>query len=174
MTKSAPSLCVAVLERRAFIKVPGRANFASSIDLKNLVQELRDRGFTEFILDLHECVTMDSTFLGVLAGLVLRNNHPTKDADGKSIELLNPNPRVLDLVENLGVLDYFRVRNEAAPCTLIFEEKPDGPAPSKAEVTKNCLQAHKDLMDLNPANIPKFKEVTQFMAEDLKNLASEK
>src|SRR5436853_7738776 len=100
MSKTGPALSVAVVERTAFIKVPGRANFTSSCDLKNVVAGLRERGFADFVLDLHECVTMDSTFLGVLAGLVLRNNHPAPEVP--RIELLNPNARVLDLIENLG------------------------------------------------------------------------
>jgi anti-anti-sigma factor len=170
MTKTSPALCVAVVEHTAFIKVPGRANYASSIDLKTVVTELRQRGFSEFILDLHDCMTMDSTFLGVLAGLVLRNNQPEPDAP--SIELLNPNDRVLDLIENLGVLSMFKVRNEEVPSTLRFEATNDHPAPTKEEVTRNCLEAHRTLMQVNPANVPKFKEVTQFMAEDLKKLSN--
>ena len=172
MTKTASTLCVAVVERTAFIKVPGRANYASSIDLKNLVAELRQRGFSDFVLDLRECMTMDSTFLGVLAGLVLRNNHPEPAAP--MIELLNPNSRVLDLIENLGVLSMFKVRNEELPCTLLFEATNDSPTPTKEEVTRNCLEAHRTLMNINPANIPKFKDVTQFMAEDLKKLTGGK
>jgi anti-anti-sigma regulatory factor len=172
MTKTASTLCVAVVEHTAFIKVPGRANYASSIDLKNLVGELRQRGFSEFVLDLRECITMDSTFLGVLAGLVLRNSHPEPAAP--SIELLNPNSRVLDLVENLGVLNMFKVTNDPAPLTLCFEPAADHAEPSKEEVTRNCLDAHRTLMKLNPDNVPKFKEVTQFMAEDLKKMANGK
>src|SRR5207253_1310875 len=125
-------------------KVPGRANYASSIDLKNVVAELRQRGFAEFILDLRECLTMDSTFLGVLAGLVLRNNHPEPSAP--SIELLNPNNRVLELIENLGVLSILKVKYEEAPATLLFEPTDDHPAPTKEEVTRNCLEAHRTLM----------------------------
>lgn len=172
MTKIGSALCVAVVDRTAFIKVPGRANFTSSPDLKNLVAELRQRGISEFVLDLHECVTMDSTFLGVLAGMVLRNNHPAPETP--SIELLNPNPRVLELIENLGVLDMFLVRQQAAPCTILFEPTETLPAPTKEDVTRTCLEAHRALMSANPANIPKFKEVTQFMAEDLKKLSGEK
>ncbi|HEY6227337.1 MAG TPA: STAS domain-containing protein [Verrucomicrobiae bacterium] len=172
MTRTGPALCVAVVEHTAFVKVPGRANYASSIDLKNLVGELRQRGFSEFILDLRECMTMDSTFLGVLAGLVLRNGHPEPEAP--TIELLNPNSRVLDLIENLGVLSMFRVKNEDAPSTLMFEPTNDHPEPTKEEVTRNCLEAHRTLMKINPANVPKFKEVTQFMAEDLKKLSNGK
>ena len=172
MTKTASALRVAVVEQTAFIKVPGRANYATSIDLKNLVGELRQRGFSEFVLDLRECLTMDSTFLGVLAGLVLRNNHPEPAAP--NIELLNPNERVLDLIENLGVLSMFRVKYEEIPPTLLFEPANDLATPSKEEVTRNCLEAHRTLMKINPANIPKFKEVAQFMAEDLKKLTGEK
>jgi anti-sigma B factor antagonist len=172
MTKTGPALGVAVVDRSAFIKVPGRANYATSLDLKSLVSELRKRGFCRFILDLRECLTMDSTFLGVLAGLVLRNGHPEPAAP--VIELLNPNPRVLDLIENLGVLNLFEVKYEEVPATLLFEETENIPAPSKADVTRNCLEAHRTLMKVNPENIPKFKEVTQFMAEDLKKLTEEK
>ena len=170
MIKTSPALCVAVVEHTAFIKVPGRANYASSIDLKSVVGELRQRGFTEFVLDLRECLTMDSTFLGVLAGLVLRNNQP--EPDPPSIELLNPNDRVLDLIENLGVLSMFKVKNEEVPSTLRFEPTNDHSEPTKEEVTRNCLEAHRTLMQVNPANVPKFKEVTQFMAEDLKKLGN--
>ena len=133
--------------------------------------ELRKRGICEFVLDLRECVTMDSTFLGVLAGLVLRNNHPTPESP--RIELLNPNPRVLDLIENLGVLELFKVSHQEAPYTLLFETA-ESVQVSKEDVTRTCLEAHRALMKANPANVPKFKEVTQFMAEDLKKLSSEK
>lgn len=160
---------MAVLATTAFIKIPGRANFNSSLDLKSVYAELRHRGFGNFVLDLRECVTMDSTFLGVLAGLVLRESNPRP-----SIRLLNPNPRVLDLIENLGVLDMFEVKEDPSPCTLAFEPTYQGPPPTKEQITRNCLQAHQTLMEINPENVPKFKEVTQFMAEDLKRMNTEK
>jgi hypothetical protein len=46
----------------------------------------------------------------------------------------------------------------------------DRPAPTKEEISRNCLQAHELLMRINPDNIPKFKEVTQFLAEDLRRM----
>jgi hypothetical protein len=42
--------------------------------------------------------------------------------------------------------------------------------PSKEEVTRACLEAHRTLMEANPQNVGRFKEVAQFLAEDLKNL----
>jgi len=172
--KQSPAMTVAVVEHTAFIKIPGRANFTSSVDFKTLVNELRVRGFDHFVLDLGECVTMDSTFLGVLAGLSLRN------ADGKEIahdghklklDLLNPNDRIADLLDNLGVVHLFQVLTQPNPCTAAFEPVAnDRPAPSKEEISRNCLDAHTTLMDVNPDNIPKFKDVAQFLADDLRQI----
>ena len=63
-------LSVAVLAETAVIKVKGRANAALSVQFKSLAAELRDTGRKNLVVDLGECEMMDSTFLGVLAGLV--------------------------------------------------------------------------------------------------------
>ena len=163
------------MDHIAFIKVAGRANFTLSVDFKRLVQELRGRGYNRFMLDLGQCLTMDSTFLGVLAGIALR------DIDGKEsgpadervhLDLLNPSPRVTDLLENLGVVHLFTILNQSTPCTMIFEPRENGAAPSKEELSRNCLEAHMTLMDVNPENIPKFKDVAAFFEQDLKQLGN--
>lgn len=175
MASKSPVMFVAVVEQMAFVKLPGRANFATSVDFKTLINELRGQGVSHFVLDLGECVTMDSTFLGVLAGLALRNSDGREtSANGEKLklDLLNPNPRVADLLDNLGVVHLFNVVHEPVnPCTAIFEPvSADHPAPSKEEISRNCLEAHELLMRINPDNIPKFKEVTQFLAEDLRKM----
>jgi len=178
MATKAPIMSVAVVEPMAFVKLPGRANFGTSVDFKTLINELRVRGINHFVLDLGECVTMDSTFLGVLAGLALRNSEGKEIAtDGQrlKLDLLNPNPRVADLLDNLGVMHLFKIVNQPEnPCTAIFEPvTTDRPAPTKEEISRNCLEAHELLMRINPDNIPKFKEVTQFLAEDLRKMKEE-
>ncbi len=40
----------------------------------------------------------------------------------------------------------------------------------RKEISRTCLEAHEALMRINPNNIPKFKEVAQFLAEDLKKM----
>ena len=90
-------MSVAVVNHTAFVKIPGRANFSSSVDFKTLVSELRARGVDHYVLDLGECVTMDSTFLGVLAGIALRHaDAKDNSAPGNRLhlDLLNPNPRI--------------------------------------------------------------------------------
>ena len=92
----------------ACVKIAGRANFMSSPDFKTLLRELNQKGYSRFIMDLSECVLMDSTFLGVLAGFGLMTK--PGGVPGKcDIELANPNTRVSELLENLGVLPLFKV-----------------------------------------------------------------
>ncbi len=170
-TTSSAKLLVYVHEQLACIKIVGRANFTSSLDFKTLVNELVDKKFTCFLLDLSECVLMDSTFLGVLAGFGLKMTGAANgQRNGHSIVLMNPNPRIAELLENLGVVHLFKVMDGTAElpkgCTL--EAAPDTAAPTREEVKVNCKEAHEILMSINPANIPKFKDVTLFLAEDLK------
>jgi len=174
MANNSPVISVAVVEQTAFIKLPPRANFTSSVEFKTLVTELRPRGVDHFVLDLGDCITMDSTFLGVLAGLDLSFSDGTDPfaADGHKLrlDLLNPNQRIADLLDNLGVVHLFNVLYQANPCTAIFEPMNDRPLPSKEEVSRNCLEAHEVLMRVNPDNIPKFKDVAAFLAEDLRKI----
>ncbi len=170
MSTGSAKMWVLVGQRFACIRISGRANFSSSIDFKKLVNELRQRGFSYFVLDLSDCVLMDSTFLGVLAGFGMKTN-ARKDQDGYEIELLNPNARITELLENLGVLHLFKLREGplAAPeHTDVVTTSPTNP--SKTEITRACLEAHETLMAINPENAAKFKEVTAFLAENLRKL----
>lgn len=156
-------------EHFACIKIEGRANFASSIDFRTLINELLQKDCRYFVLDLSECTLMDSTFLGVLAGFGLKGSAGKNGAAGATIELFNPNERVMELLESLGVLQLFKVVQGPVGGSETAESQTLAAAcPSKEEVTRTCLEAHQTLMSLNPENAAKFKEVSAFLAEDLK------
>lgn len=174
MSTAPAQLSVFVSGHLACIKIAGRANFTASIDFKQLVNELQQKGFTCYVLDLSECMLMDSTFLGVLAGLALKMREPKcgKNGHDSQIGLLNANGRNLESLENLGVLPMFKILNgtDRLPAELTAQNHTPGATPTREEVTRNCLEAHRTLMEVCPTNIPKFKEVAQFLAEDLKKL----
>ncbi|MGH8024235.1 MAG: STAS domain-containing protein [Limisphaerales bacterium] len=164
-----PSAKLSVLVGKDFacVKIAGRANFTFSPDFKTLLVELIQKGYGHFIIDLSDCVLMDSTFLGVLAGFGIKLNQASAP-DGR-VELSNPNARVTELLENLGVLPLFKIINGSLQ--LSGEERVPAPVhPSHEEITRTSLEAHQALMAVNPDNVLRFKDVTQFLAEDLKNL----
>jgi anti-anti-sigma factor len=167
---SPANLSVLVGKNFACVKIAGRANFASSPDFKTLLNELAQKGYGHFILDLSECVLMDSTFLGVLAGFGIKLNPNGAPAE-RGIELHNATARVSELLENLGAEHLFKATSgelklpeDAKPCT------PESVNPTHEQITRTCLEAHETLMSINPENVARFKDVTQFLAEDLKSL----
>jgi anti-sigma B factor antagonist len=164
-------MLVSVGAKCVCIKIAGRANFTSSIDFKTLVNELMNKGCVYFVLDLSECTLMDSTFLGVLAGFGLKVNTPQPNEEPRTIELFNPNARIADLLENLGVLHLFKVQQGAVCLPEATTPHDHTPAnPSRETVTETCLEAHRTLMDLHPENVARFKDVAAFLAEDLKKM----
>jgi anti-sigma B factor antagonist len=169
MTTPTAKLSVWAGDGSACIKIVGRANFTSSVDFKAVVNELLQRGCRCLALDLSECVLMDSTFLGVLAGFGLKLSGVNRDGARRGIELFNSSPRITELLETMGVLHLFATTH--GPLNPPAESQPVERAtatPSKAEVSRTCMEAHQTLMDISPANAAKFKDVTQFLADSLK------
>ncbi len=42
---------------------------------------------------------------------------------------------------------------------------------TKRELAKASLEAHRLLMEINPDNVPKFQDVTKFLAEEVEGKA---
>jgi anti-sigma B factor antagonist len=167
-------MLVMVGERFACIRIIGRATFTSSVDFKTLVDGLREKGCTCFVLDLSECLLMDSTFLGLLAGLGLKLTTGNGEPVRHGVELVNPSPRITELLETLGVLNLFNITHGTfTPATPTQPVEAIPTTPGKAEVTRTCIEAHETLMALSPENAARFKDVTQFLAEGLKKAKAE-
>jgi anti-sigma B factor antagonist len=162
------NLMVLVGERFACVRVAGRANFATAVDFKTLLTGLEDKGFPFIVIELSECQLMDSTFLGVLAAFGMRMKPVDDDCQTQAIELLNANERLLELLESLGVLQLFKIGNGALPdCKPVETAQCQ---PSREALTRASLEAHQTLMQINPQNVARFKDVTRFLAEDLDKL----
>jgi 7,8-dihydropterin-6-yl-methyl-4-(beta-D-ribofuranosyl)aminobenzene 5'-phosphate synthase len=80
-----------------------------------------------------------------------------------------PNEPVYGLV---GGLHLFKMSQGEVTLPEKTEPRDDmTPAsPSREEVTRTCLEAHRTLMDIHPDNVSRFKDVAAFLAEDLKKL----
>ena len=159
---SSASLSVLVGKKFACVKIAGRANFASSPDFKTLLSELSQKGFGHFIIDLSECVLMDSTFLGVLAGaaLELRKRKPPG-----SLVLCRVAHRNLELLRNLGLhrlltVDAGDFPMDFGPGATALNPDPDR---SELENARLVLEAHENLVATDPANQGKFQDVLAFL-----------
>jgi len=167
MKASPVQIGVAVVSPMVYVKISGRADFTNSVGFKKVILGLLERGYKQYTLELSECLVMDSTFLGVMVSLVKRLGQETTNSQ-QVMQLVNPNERVRNLLDNLGILQLFLIHQGVGmPVTEYCPAPLSGQLGDKIELTRNSLEAHQMLMAVNPANIPKFKDVAQFLAEDL-------
>lgn len=159
----------------AFLKVIGRATSKQAPGFVQAVEGMQSRGVCQFIVDLSECLTMDSTFSGKLVFFALADlPPPLSPVNGKRFVLVRPNAAILDLLDTLYVIEFFTITHEDADRTLSDGEAMEQPLTpvEKSEVNECCLDAHRLLSRLNPQNAEKFKDVVRFLEEDLASKAS--
>lgn len=172
MNRIAPEILVCMDGHEVCIRIRGRADVSVSVGFKELVTQLRQHHFTHYELELSECQIMDSTFLGVLCGFAQKLETEATPEQARPI-LFNANERIIGLLDSLGVEEMFDFCQgqpiSRGPC----EPLPPPPEhPDHERLKTTSLEAHRTLMSLNPDNIPKFKELTEFLADDLKKIRS--
>lgn len=126
------------------------------------------RGHREFVVDLKNCPVMDSTFMGTLAGIALR----LREIGQGNLHVINLNERNDDLLRNLGLDQLFSIDlcgvdrlegNIAAPAPI------DAAAADRSAQAKTMLEAHEALVKADPGNMTKFKDVLEYLKQDLKH-----
>lgn len=165
-TPSSSKILVLVEPPTAYLRCIGRAAVERARDFRVLVTRLDSEGIRRFCLDLTECKLMDSTFSGVLAALA-SSLKPLPGEDCHRFVLVNPNERVRDLLDNLGVLPLVTVLQSADHAMAVDQAQELSKGPDSAEETRQCcLDAHRFLMALDARNVPKFRELTRVLEAD--------
>jgi anti-sigma B factor antagonist len=155
------------------VKIVGRACFSNSAPLKSFFRQMAGQGKRHFIVDFDRCSSMDSTFLGILAGtaMELRRAQP----HGRLI-LARLGSRNLELVRNLG-LHRILVVDDSAESLSIDEagEVLEGEAAAERSEVENArlvLQAHEDLVQVDESNRTKFQDVISFLRNQIDDTPS--
>jgi anti-anti-sigma factor len=142
------------------VRIEGRASFLNSSCLRDFMAQMLKSGKLRFVIDFQRCTSMDSTFLGVLAGIALelRRSEPKG-----SLVLTRIGQRNLELMRNLGLHRLLTV--DAA--TGVNLEKCDTPLYSgerkELENARLVLEAHENLVAADESNLGKFQDVLVFM-----------
>src|SRR4051812_26166216 len=172
----APSILVGTANRTVCVRVEGKGSFLNSTGLKEFAKEMINRGFREFAIDLKNCPVMDSTFMGTLAGIALR----LRELGQGALHVINLNERNSDLLANLGLDQLFCI--EARPVASPAAAAAVAPSaaqvplvsasPDKVTQAQTMLEAHEACVEANGANAAKFKDVLEYLKQDLHHLAS--
>lgn len=150
-----------VFDGFTWIRCEGKGSFLQSPPLKDCAHRRWERGETHFVIDLEGCTGMDSTFMGVLAGLA------SKVSRAKGwVHIADPGPRNRDSLEDLGLDCLLGIDPGDAPWRDRVDEirgQLEPYAPKQLvdirERARQVLEAHRDLAASSQENAARFASV---------------
>jgi anti-anti-sigma regulatory factor len=145
--------------------VEGKGSFLNSSGLKEFAREMVNRGYREFVVDLLNCPVMDSTFMGTLAGIALR----LREIGQGQLHVTNLNERNGDLLSNLGLDQLFAIDlcGIRAPEEVQGKSIDNAPSSDRSAQAQTMIEAHEALVEASPDNATKFKDVLEYLKQDL-------
>ena len=162
------SIQVGVSGQSVWVKVEGKGNFLNSGNLKEFTREMIQRGYREFVVDLENCAMMDSTFMGTMAGVALK----LKELGHGHLHVVHCGNRSRDLLTGLGLDQIFNIHTDgsAAPHTEVLDGvTPIEPSVQKQQQAQQMLDAHEALCEAAPENFSRFKDVLDYLKQDLQH-----
>ncbi len=153
----------------AIVKIRGRVSFVNSGPLRDFFSKAIESDKRRFIIDFSDCASMDSTFLGILAGaaLELRKTDPKG-----SMVLCRLGARNLELVRNLGLHRIMTV--DSGNKSLEFNENAQSlenrEGKAELENAKLVLEAHENLIEADDRNRNKFQDVVSFLKNQVERM----
>lgn len=162
------SIQVGVNGKAVWVKVEGKGNFLNSGNLKEFAREMIQRGYREFVVDLEHCAMMDSTFMGTLAGVALR----LKELGHGHLHVVHCGQRSRELLTGLGLDQIFQIHangTTAPECDALPSTIPAEPTVQKKQQAQQMLDAHEALCEAAPENFSRFKDVLEYLKQDLQH-----
>lgn len=156
-----------------WVRVEGKGSFLNSGSFKQFGREMVDRGYRDFVIDLQDCAMMDSTFMGTMAGLALR----LKEIGEGRMRVVHCGERSRELLSGLGLDQLFQISGNGATapsCHTLARKEEVAPEQRKQEQAKDILDAHEALCEAAPQNVLRFKDVLEFLKQDLHHPANSK
>ncbi len=161
-------LQAAITDQTVFLRIRGRGSFKIAAPLKQFVAKVASqRPISTVVIDLEECIGMDSTFMGSVAGLAGRLKKTNQ-----TLELIHLSDKNAQLLKTLGVDQVLSFYKDAHGHQLTAQKTAVLPTDqtSQKEMAKTALQAHEKLVQISEENLPKFKQVIELLKEDVDRL----
>ena len=160
------SIQVGVNGKAVWVRVEGKGSFLNSGNLKEFAREMVNRGYREFVIDLENCAMMDSTFMGTMAGVALR----LRELGHGHLHVVHCGQRSRDLLSGLGLDQIFSIHangSDAPECEILTSPAVAAPSAQKQQQAQQMLDAHEALCEAAPENFSRFKDVLDYLKQDL-------
>lgn len=149
------------------VRIEGRASFQNSSSLNDFMTALIAQGKVHYVIDFQNCTSMDSTFLGVLAGAAL---DLLKQTPRGSLVLARVGSRNLELIRNLGLERILHIDTEVPVADPTSDEQalPIAPVLDEIANARMVLAAHENLISADENNRAKFQDVLSFLRDRIR------
>ena len=168
---AASRVLAASIEGCTLVAVVGKATFRLAPAFKQATQAARLAGSAAIVVDMAQCLSMDSTFMGGMASL----GFAAQKAGDFRLVFINLSPAAMGLLKGLGLLRLLKAYPagslpEGMGC---LEDLVANLQPVSAEelggtdLAAFMYDAHETLTRADPANLQKFKDVLDFLQQDM-------
>lgn len=140
------------------VRVPLCASLEGFLD-----RMFSDDGLQAVLIDLTETAAIDSTALGLIAKIAV---FLRQRLDKKPV-ILSTNPDVNRILGSMGFDRVFLILERAPEPETNLDELPFS-EPSQQELTRQVIEAHRILMDLNEKNRATFRDLVAALESEQK------
>lgn len=139
------------------VRIRGRASYLNCQPVSEFLNKMVANGKIRYCFFFDDCTGIDSTFLGILAGLAI----DVRKKNGVCM-LLGLNSRQLDIVKTLGLDHIVQIVSNSNSIAGKWENLTEEVCANKSLIE----EAHRTLCELNDANRVKFQDVVRFLAQN--------
>lgn len=148
-----------------WVRVRGKGSFQTSPALKAFIDRRIGEGGTRFVVDLGECPSMDSTFMGTLAGIAMR----LAKSSGATLQLNGVSERNRQSLEDLGLDALLDIDPPDTTWRPHVDEVRGSLEPLADETNvsdaAHVLEAHRQLCEASEENVKKFATVLDVLEQ---------
>lgn len=144
-----------------YCRVVGVGNMNNCAAFQTYSQQMRERGYREFILDFSKCEGLDSTFLGILLGIALGDRRTPAH-----VVVLNANQTILRILGEVGIDRLLEVCPEKVELPEIPLQRLQEQQRGRDRIAM-ILRAHEDLCELDSDNHQRFGRFLTALKKEL-------
>lgn len=163
-TPSPGSLEVARSGSAVLIKVKRLGIASVGLDLWDFAEEMARKGYSKFLIDLSQCHSFDSTFMGVLVGIA----EGQAGKKGGGVMVVRPSEHHKKLLSEVGLTKLLTIYEDDAHLPKDLEFAPLQPFSRKSKERMEIIRdAHVRLCELDERNRVKFGAFLDLLVREI-------
>ena len=146
-----------------YARITGLAHMNNCMTFQDFSTVLLEAGYERIIVDLARCCGMDSTFLGVLAGMATH----IEERKAPLVVVINASPDNLETLEDVGLTNFVEVHKGPVDIPDIETYRIDDDQVPDMDRVEFIKESHEKLIGIDERNQKKFGALIQALAAEL-------